>query len=146
MAFSIRKMKETDGNRICELAAQLGYEMDIAQFFGRVSLLNQNPNHSIWVADSPETGVAALIHLEKTIQLVSQPRLEVIALVVDQKLRGSGLGKRLMRYAESFAKSEDLSEITLTTNVKRDETHAFYEKIGFLKLKTSHRYLKILDL
>jgi N-acetylglutamate synthase-like GNAT family acetyltransferase len=145
MAFSIRKMKETDAAVVCELSRQLGYELDIGQFFGRLSMISQNSNHSLWVADSAETGVVGFIHLEKTVQLVSEPRLEVMALVISKKMRGTGLGKRLMKYAESFAKSEDLNEVTLTTNIKRDDAHAFYEKLGFIRAKTSHRYTKRMD-
>ena len=145
MGFSIRKVKESDGVRVCALANELGYEVDLAQFFGRLSLLNQNPNHSLWVADSPETGVAAFMHLEKTLHLLSPPRLELMALVVDEKQRGSGLGTRLMKFAESFARTEDLTEVCLTTNVQREKARSFYEKLGYLKTKSSHVYVKTLS-
>jgi GNAT superfamily N-acetyltransferase len=142
MAFSIREMKDTDGKIVCELSQQLGYDIDLGQFYGRMSLLKDDQNHSLWVAESMETGIVGFIHLEKTIFLVSQPRLEVIALVVGEKFRGSGVGKRLMLFAESFARGDEFDEIALTSNIKRTGAHQFYEKLGYIQKKTSHRYTK----
>ena len=138
MGFSIRPMKETDAAVVCRLSGYLGYELDIGQFFGRFSMLNEDPNHTVWVMDSPETGVVAWLHLG----LIHTTRLEVKALVVDEKHQKAGLGKRFMAYAESFARTEGFLQVFLTSSIKRADAHAFYERLGYVRTQTSHKYLK----
>lgn len=43
----------------------------------------------------------------------------------------SGLGRRLMRFAEEFARERGLSEILLYTNERMTENIAFYKGLGF---------------
>ena len=131
MAFRIRAMKETDVHPVCILAKQLGYECNDGQFFGRFSILKQNDNHSLWVIESPDTGVVAWMHLEKVYGLINPPRLQVRALVVDENHRRKGLGKRFVLYAESVARTEEMPQIYLTSNIIREDTHAFYKSYFF---------------
>jgi N-acetylglutamate synthase-like GNAT family acetyltransferase len=142
MAFRIRMMKDSDVVAVCGLAHELGYELNDGQFFGRFSLLSQNQNHSLWVIDSAETGVVAFMHLEKSYGLIHLPRLEVRALIVNKKFRGKGLGKRFVLYAESVARTEETSQIYLTSNVVREDTHAFYKSYGYENVKTSLVFVK----
>ena len=145
MSFRIRMMKDSDVAAVCKLSKQLGYELNDGQFFGRLSLLAQSKNHSLWVMDSEKMGVAAWMHLERTDRLVCAPRLEIRALVVDEKFRKQGLGKRFVLYAESVARTDNLNEVFLTSNIIREETHAFYERAGYRRVKTSHAFVKGLD-
>jgi N-acetylglutamate synthase-like GNAT family acetyltransferase len=142
MAYRIRKMKDTDAIAVCKLVEELGYELDSGQFLGRFLQLNEEKNHTLWVMESPETGVCALAHFERSLGLVHPPRLEVKALVVEKASRRKGLAKRFMLYAESFARTEDLMQVFLRCNITRSESHEFYETIGYQKMKTSHSFLK----
>lgn len=142
MAFRIRGMKETDMDPVCALAKQLGYDCTDGQFFGRLSVLKSNANHSLWIIESAETGVVAWMHLEKCYELIHAPRLQVRALVVNEKHRRQGLGRRFVLYAESVARTEEMPQICLTSNILRDDTHAFYKTYGYENVKTSLVFVK----
>ena len=57
-------------------------------------------------------------------------------VVVDAAVRGSGVGRLLMGHAVTTARAAGRYKVSLTSNVKRVEAHAFYEAIGFTN---SHR-------
>jgi ribosomal protein S18 acetylase RimI-like enzyme len=54
-------------------------------------------------------------------------------LVVDPTLQGRGLGRLLMDFAETMARSEKLLALTLFTNEKMHENIELYNKIGFVE-------------
>jgi GNAT superfamily N-acetyltransferase len=72
------------------------------------------------------------------------PEAVVQALVVDQAVRGSGVGKIVMAAAEAWVKDRGFVSVALASNVTRDEAHAFYEAIGFQRAATSHLFRKAL--
>ncbi len=53
-------------------------------------------------------------------------------LVVDEKLRGSGVGSALIAQLEKIAKNEGSVMIELTTSTRRVAAHRFYEKCGYM--------------
>jgi ribosomal protein S18 acetylase RimI-like enzyme len=55
--------------------------------------------------------------------------LENIAVI--PKLRGLGLGRRLMHFAEEFAKKSELSEIRLYTNAVMTQNLHYYSNLGY---------------
>ena len=52
-------------------------------------------------------------------------------LVVDQNLRGKGIGSSLMEVAESKARENNCSYIMLITDNDREESQNFYKKLGY---------------
>ncbi len=59
---------------------------------------------------------------------------------VDEKYRGQGIGKELMRWAIERARKENCVAIQLTTNAERQDAHRFYENLGF---RASHTGMKL---
>lgn len=55
-------------------------------------------------------------------------------VIVDEKYRGQGLGRKLMEELIKIGKEKDLSLITLTSNPKREAARNLYQSLGF-KLK-----------
>ena len=60
--------------------------------------------------------------------------MRIVSLVVDEIVRGMGIGKRLLREAEAIASTEGCSVIELTSGTHRIESgaHAFYQAQGYL--------------
>jgi len=58
-------------------------------------------------------------------------------LVVDNSVRGRGIGKMLLNKAIELAKSKELRHIDLTSNPLRKEANALYQKLGFKKRETN---------
>ena len=67
-------------------------------------------------------------------------RATVESVRVDEKYRGQGIGKELMRWAINRARAENCFAMQLTSNAERTDAHRFYEKLGFTK---SHLGMKL---
>jgi len=52
-------------------------------------------------------------------------------VIIDEKYRSKGIGKKLMEMAIEYAKENNCYKVTLHSGIKRTEAHKFYEKIGF---------------
>jgi GNAT superfamily N-acetyltransferase len=66
--------------------------------------------------------------------------------VVDEAWRGQRVGRYLMEFAETWAKSKGRSSIWFKSNIIRDRAHAFYERLGYRTVKTQHVFRKELKL
>ncbi len=67
-------------------------------------------------------------------------RAAVESVRVEEKYRGRGIGRELMKWAINRAREENCLMIQLTTNAERKDAHRFYENLGF---KGSHLGMKL---
>ncbi|WP_461635327.1 GNAT family N-acetyltransferase [Glutamicibacter soli] len=58
-------------------------------------------------------------------------RLTVEAVRVDERLRGNGLGSKMMKWAVEEGRRRDVALVQLTSDKARDDAHRFYERLGF---------------
>ena len=101
-------MNKFDSIKCKELTIQLGYPNNVADFDKRYSLINKLPHHHLVVAETlNEKLVVAWMHLEIRYLLFSSFRVQISAIVVDEKMRGQGIGKKLLTYAENWTKNCD---------------------------------------
>lgn len=131
-------MNLNDLKRVLELAGQLGYPGELKDFETRFQSLVALPSHSLWVYADME--VEGWIHLERVLDLIEEEKVEIKALVVSETSRGKGIGKALLIQAREWAKTYRVSTIYLSCNIIREKAHAFYEREGFKKVKTSYFY------
>lgn len=61
----------------------------------------------------------------------------VESVVVSSKMRGKGLGRKLMGYLIEEAEKLNVDCIHLTSNPKRVAANALYQKMGFVKNETN---------
>ncbi len=59
------------------------------------------------------------------------PSAIVEDVVVDEALRGQGIGRRMMAHAMALAREAGCYKLALSSNRKREAAHAFYESLGF---------------
>ena len=45
--------------------------------------------------------------------------------------QGRGIGKQMMRFAMDRARAASCYKLALSSNLKRDAAHAFYDSLGF---------------
>jgi GNAT superfamily N-acetyltransferase len=64
--------------------------------------------------------------------------------VVDEKLRGLGLGAALVKAAEDWAKEKKLSLVRVRSNIIRESAHRFYQREGYHIKKSWHLFTKAL--
>ena len=73
---------------------------------------------------------------------VRDSQAEIGGLVVDEGLRGRGVGRMLMRQAEVWALAQGCRAIRLRSNIVREGAHSFYERLGYSRLKTQTVFRK----
>jgi GNAT superfamily N-acetyltransferase len=71
--------------------------------------------------------------------------VELRGLVVDEKHRGTGLGRALLRQAEQWAIDRKTPVVRLRCNVIRTGAHAFYRRLGYSLVKTQHAFRRQLE-
>lgn len=120
-----------------ELLRQLGYELTDVAIRHNLALIDDSPHDWIYLAVAKGQAVG-LMHVKRQFQIHTPVRLEVVALVVDEAYRGSGVGKILLNQADKMAREMDLPEIVLHSSQKRVEAHRFYLNNGYQNVKTSY--------
>ncbi len=141
--MKIAEMTLEDLGTVAVLAAQLGYPGDVETFRRRFQAIQQEDGHKLYVAKSDTGQVVGWIHVNReSAALVADPRAEVAALVVDEKQRGLGIGKLLVRQAEAWATSQNLPLMRIRSNILRSDTHRFYEREGYAIKKSWHLFTK----
>lgn len=63
-------------------------------------------------------------------------------LVVDESVRGQGIGEGLVRHAIRVAHESGADGVTLTSNPKRIAANKLYQKIGFKRWNTNVYYFR----
>ena len=96
----------------------------------------------MFVAETAAGVIAGWLHGEEQELLESGRRCEITGLVVAPEARGNGVGRTLVMALEQWARARSLRVIAVRSNVARAESHPFYERLGFVKVKTQHAYRK----
>lgn len=143
MTVDCRTMKLEDVSEALALSIQLGYPSPLNEFKQRYIDLSQNPDHWFGVA-TLDGKVVGLICARKVYDLLEPLSVEIAALVVDENIRGSGVGARLVTEAENWARSQGIRLIWLRSNLKRERAHQFYQRLGYPIKKSSHLFFKTL--
>jgi GNAT superfamily N-acetyltransferase len=136
---SFRPMVLDDVSRCLNLLAQLGYELEHHEAERRFLAIATFP--FVMVAES-EKQIVGLLHVYARPALEKPPEAVVQAVVVDRSFRGGGIGKAFMVAAERWACDRGYRSVSLSSNVARGETHAFYEAIGYRRFSSSHFFRK----
>ena len=57
--------------------------------------------------------------------------LQLSNLIVEESLRGSGVGKKIIKYLENFAKQNNCQKIVLDSYTENKKSHSLYYSEGF---------------
>jgi ribosomal protein S18 acetylase RimI-like enzyme len=68
-------------------------------------------------------------------------RAQVEAVRVDERLRGRGLGTRLMQEAIALANKRGCRLVQLTSDKSRADAHRFYERLGFARSHDGFKFI-----
>ena len=136
IAVTIRGARDEDAAPIAALATQLGYPATEDDMHGRLQRLRTRTEGSVIVAESGDGQVCGWIMVVSVTSLTSAARAEVAGLVVDQALRGMGIGSLLLQAALNWARINGYAEVRLHSNTIRERAHQFYEREGFSRIKT----------
>ena len=127
-------MSESDASAITILSQQLGYPLSEKQILQNIKAVLENADHDAFVAVH-ENKIAGWIGITQAIMVEVPPYCEINGLVVDENYRGNGVGKLLIEKAKQWGKEKGNDKLKLRCNVKRMETHLFYQHLGFIETK-----------
>ena len=145
MTVAVRRARADDAPRIAELSGVLGYPVDSRVMAERLAHLVSRDDNAVFVASDGDR-VLGWIHGGEH-ELLEIGRLcEILGLVVEPSARRSGAGRALIAAIEQWAGSRGVRQVSVRSNVVRLESHPFYERLGFTRVKTQHSYRKNLDI
>jgi GNAT superfamily N-acetyltransferase len=142
MGLTIRDARAADASAIALLLGQLGYPTGPSAVEERLERL-RIVGDRIFVADVDGRAVG-LAHLQVAPALeLDRPAAKIGALVVDDAHRGRGIGRALVGALEDEARMRGCGVLFLTTSERREDAHAFYERVGLEQ--TGRRYGRTLS-
>lgn len=143
----IRPVRPGDAVVVAELLGQLGYPQDdAAATAARIRAWAEDPAGAAYAADADGDvlGLVA-VHVCPFFER-SGAWGRIVALVVADHARGQGIGASLVAAAEAFAATQGCVRMEVTSNVRRQEAHEFYRRLGYVdQAGRSSRFLRDLD-
>lgn len=133
----IRTALISDSHEISRLSGELGYAAEASQMAERLRDLTEQRDNIVYVADSGNQ-LLGWIHAQVRV-LVEAPRfVEITGLVVDSTHRGEGIGRQLIAQTEVWAAQSGFTKLRVRTNQKRSDAVQFYNRLGFVLVKSQH--------
>jgi GNAT superfamily N-acetyltransferase len=144
VVIEIRPARVEDAGALAGLTTQLGYPVAVEAMRRRLmSVLG--PAHSVVLVSCNEHDQpVGWIHVAERQLLEADMYCEIMGLVVDTDHRREGRAARLVAAAEQWAMERGHRQLTVGSNIVRPESHPFYERGGFARVKTQHVYRKAL--
>ncbi|NLG90062.1 MAG: GNAT family N-acetyltransferase [Clostridiaceae bacterium] len=92
------------------------------------------PDYKVYIAvsDNEVVGTFALAVMDNLAHMGSPSGL-IEDVVVKTDRQGKGIGKQMMKYAVEYCKKCGCYKVVLSSNLKREKAHRFYESLGFIK-------------
>lgn len=142
MNIVIRTAGVEDAAELARLAGQLGYPCTPSEVASRLALESADTNRLVIVAESHQAMVVGWLAAETSGHFFAVPDVVISGLVVDEAIRGSGVGKALLARAEEWTKGKGMPRIRLRSSLKRTEAHEFYKHLGYSISKQQYAFVK----
>ncbi|MEH2278112.1 MAG: GNAT family N-acetyltransferase [Nostoc sp.] len=140
--IKIRQAGIKNVERIASLCEQLEYSVTNQQIEQRLTKIKNNDAHIVYVVTLEDEYVIAWAHAHICDSIVIPIPAIILGLVVDKDYRHSRIRRFLMQQIEQWASLAGCDSVLLRSNIKRKETHLFYEKIGYTNIKQSLTFHK----
>lgn len=90
------------------------------------------PNYKLYIAvqGAQVVGTFALLIMDNLGHL-GAPSAVVEDVAVDPAVQGQGIGKAMMRHAMALAAENGCYKLALSSSLKREKAHAFYDSLDF---------------
>lgn len=129
--LKIRVSNLNDSPAIASLITQLGYPTSPGQMRTRLEAILDQPEYRSFVAERNGevvgfVGLGIEFFYERD-GLCGR----LLALVVDERFRGTGIGKALVQAAEKWFAGQDVGTVMLTSRYIRQDAHRFYKRLGY---------------
>ncbi len=139
MNVSFRKYKSNDLDQLQILMEELGYPVSKEQLDKNIELIIKRGGEIIIADEEGEVVGSACIIIDA--RLAEGLYAEIVSLVVSSDSRFKGIGKRLVKRAEEWARLQT-NKVRVRTNLNRREAHSFYESLGYENKKKQKIFTK----
>lgn len=140
--IDIRDARATDVPSLAALVAELGYPTPEATIAARLDGMLV-AGETVLVAERAGDIVGLLtVHVTPVLHRPTAVG-RLTALVVAERARGAGVGRALVGAGEQLLASRGCALVEVTSNQRRKDAHAFYERLGYDV--TSLRFKKDLE-
>jgi ribosomal protein S18 acetylase RimI-like enzyme len=135
-AVAIRPANEADLEAVLGLYAQPGYDdgrmLSIADARKMLERFRSYPDYTLYIAefDGSIVGTFALLIMDNFGHL-GTPSAVVEGVVVAPHMQSLGIGQIMMDFARDRSTEKGCYKVVLSSNVKRERAHAFYERLGY---------------
>jgi predicted N-acetyltransferase YhbS len=135
--IAIRPAVQGDCAALVRLIAQLEYEVSAEEVAERLAAMEPE-EQLVLVAELDGRAVGCLSTSIMRVLHRPKPVGRISMMVVEEGLRGHGIGAMLVRAAEAALAEAGCGLVEVTSHVRRTEAHSFYEHLGYER--TSHRF------
>ena len=132
-ASPIRPARPDDAPAVSRLLAELGHPAAEDHVRARLAELDRLPGHVVLVAEDA-SGVTGVVSGFVT-PVLHRPGVtgRISVMVVAGTARGSGVGTGLLAAMEEALVARGATRLELTSNLRRTDAHAFYERRGWTR-------------
>ena len=135
----VREANADDAPTLVRLIIDLGHPIDEADVRRNLENLSPSGLLPLVATDGDEVigmcGISAMVTVHRP-----APVGRVSVMIVDEAYRERGIGAQLVAEAERRLAERGCKIIEVTSNMRRERAHRFYEKLGYER--TSFRFMK----
>ena len=138
----VRRACLSDASEISRLMGQLGYTASPDLVARKIGLFDGSKDDAVFVAELGGALVGCLgAHAFELFH--AEGRFgRITAVVVDENVRGAGVGRTLVESAVAFFREAGCIRAEVTSGDHRAGAHAFYKSVGFRE--DNRRFIQIL--
>ena len=138
----VREAQADDAPTLVKLIIDLGHPIEEANVLRNLESLSLSGLLPLVATDGDQVigmcGISAMVTVHRP-----APVGRVSVMIVDEAYRGRGIGALLVAEAERRLAERGCKIVEVTSNMRRERAHQFYEKLGYER--TSFRFMKRLD-
>lgn len=137
---TIREATRNDAAALAHLMDELGYPTSAEEMAERFEAIKKDVSYGTLVAErGGEIVGMGGVTLGRSFGF-DGVYASLVALVVDSRCRGEGIGRALLGACEKWARSRSAHKIMLNSGKHRNEAHEFYRGVGYEE--TGLRFVK----
>ena len=140
--ITYREIKPEDISQVVDLIKQLGYKVTALELKTRLNEIMLNNKGTVFIAENVEQKIVGCVQAMVDTRLAGGTFGEIVSLVTDESVRGQGIGKRLIEESINWLKAKGQTRLRVRCNSIRNDTHKFYNHLGFVEKKSQKIFEK----
>jgi len=140
----VRQLRSEDAGAVAELSEQLGYPGSAQEMEHRIEAMLGSAERIAFAAVN-DGALVGWIDAAIERHLQAADAVVIGGLVVRDSARVSGVGTRLCREVEEWARLQGIRRVRVRSQIKREDAHRFYLRDEYRQVKTSLVFEKELE-